>query len=258
MEKSYLDEFTNYVKSNYNLNDSVIYEKYEHTLRVSTLMTYLALKLDMLNDDVLLAFKIGLFHDLGRFREVVRNKDKDRKLNNLTFDHGAYSVKILYNDGLINKFDINKEDDLIIKKALYYHNKKDLELNKLNERELLFSQMIRDMDKLDLLYIRSKKRKLLLKEDVNDIVLNNYFNNKTINIKDLKNDSDRVVFYLSFIKDLFFDESFDIAINSGYLEHLICLFNIDEEKRVLFEELLNKLKERKDKYVREKIRSYKC
>ena len=200
MEKSYLKIFTDYIKNNYDLNNLIIYEKYEHSIRVATMSVYLALKLGMGNEDILLAFKIGLLHDLGRFREVERNINKDNKLNNLTFDHGAYSVKILYNDDLVKNFDIDKKDDLIVKKALYYHNKKDIDINKLNDKELLFTKMLRDMDKLDLLFIRSKKRRLNFSSEPSSIVLNNYFNNETIDIKNLQNDSDRVTFYLSFIK----------------------------------------------------------
>lgn len=253
--ESYLKVFSNYIEDNYDMNDKNIREKYEHTLRVASLMVNLSMKLGLNNNDIILAFKIGLFHDLGRFREIVRNKEKERKFNNLTFDHGAYSVKILYNDGLINYFDVNKEDSLIIKKALYFHNKKDLSDN-LSEREELFCKMIRDVDKLDLLYIRSQKRKLSLKENVTEIVLNNYLNDETIDIKNLSNDSDRVVFYLSFIKDLSFDESFSVAINNGYLDKLLSIFVVSEEKKGLFDELLYKLYERNRKDTSKKVQLY--
>ena len=253
MAKSYITEFTNYINSNYDLGEPIIHEKYQHAIRVSSLMIAIALKLKMSNEGVLLAFKIGLLHDLGRFREIVRNKNNEKKLNTLTFDHGAYSVEILYNDGLIKHFDVDKEDDLTIKKALYFHNKKDLEIYKINERELLFTKMLRDMNKLDLLFIRANKRKLFFSGELNSVVLNNYFNNETISIKDLKSDSDRVVFYLSLIKDLYFDESFDMAIQNGYLTNLLNIMEIDKEKQELFDKMMNKLMERKKENVRKKI-----
>ena len=240
MQKSYLNIFTKYVKDNYDIKDPVIYEKYCHSLRVATLMIYLSLKLGLNNDDLLLAFKIGLLHDLGRFREVVRNKDKERKLDNLSFDHGAYSNKILYNDKEYLKYDIDKNDELIVRKALYFHNKKEILIdNNLNERELMFINMIRDMDKLDILFTRSMKRPLVLSDDTTKEVINAYLSDEMIDIKDLHNDTDRVIFYLSFIKDLNIKESFIIAVESGYFERLLSLIVVKDNS--LYDELLEKI-----------------
>ena len=278
--RNYYEKFTNYIVNNYDLKDKNIINKYSHSARVACLMILLAKRLNLPMEDVTLAFKIGLFHDLGRFREVERNKDKERVFNNRTFDHGAYSNKILFNDGLIREFDVRKEDYLVIRKALYYHNKKDLDDN-LTEREELFCKMIRDVDKLDILYNRtggsllpnnlldnivlnddnkSDKKRLKLKAEPNEVLLNNYFNDETIDIKNIisSGDSDSTIFYLSFIKDLYFDESFEIAINNGYLGRLISFIDVDESKRELFNDLLNKIKERTKRNVREKVQSLKC
>ena len=88
---NYIEYFTNYVNKNYDMNNNLISLKYYHSLRVAKLMTLLARKLNMSEDDILLAFKIGLCHDLGRFYEVLLNG----KFDNLKFDHGSYSNKIL-------------------------------------------------------------------------------------------------------------------------------------------------------------------
>ena len=79
-----------------------------------------------------------------------------------------------------------------------------------------------------------------------------------INIKDIKSkgDTDSTIFYLSFIKDLYFDESFDIAINNGYLGRLLSIIDVDDDKKELFSELMEKIKERGKKNVREKVRSF--
>lgn len=277
--QNYYKKFTNYIISNYDITDKNVIKKYSHSARVACLMILLAKRLNLSKEDVVLAFKIGLFHDLGRFREIVRNKDKDKAFNNLTFDHGAYSNKVLFNDGLIKEFDVSEDDYLLIRKALYYHNKKDLDDN-LDEREELFCKMIRDMDKLDILYIRSggdnlsssimdnmdmvalnyqnNVKRLKFEVEPNLKLLDNYLKDETIHIKDIisKGNTDSTIFYLSFIKDLYFDESFDIAINNGYLGRLLSIIDVDDDKKELFNELLVKIKERKKKDVREKIRSY--
>lgn len=231
-----LDKFSNYVLNNYDINDKLIKEKYLHSIRVSMLMIDLALRLNLSDEDVRLAFHIGLFHDLGRFREVVRS----REFNNLTFDHGAYSNKILFNDGLINEFDIKSNDYLTIKKAVFFHNKKDIPVS-LNEREELFSKMIRDIDKLDIINVVLTKGVLLFTKKHNSVVLANYFNNEKIDLKNLKSSTDRVILYLSFLKDLYFEESKEMAIERGDLNKMIRGIPVSIENKELFNHLVSKV-----------------
>ena len=231
-----LQIFNDYVTSNYDINNKLINEKYLHSMRVSALMLDLALRLNLSDSDVRLAFQIGLFHDLGRFREAVRSS----KFNNLIFDHGAYSNKILFNDGFINEFDINEDDYLTIKKAVYFHNKKDLD-NNLSQREELFSKMIRDTDKLDIIDTIIKKGVLSFTKKHNGVVLANYFNNDKIDLKNLKSSTDRVILYLSFLKDLYFDETREIAQERRDLNKIITGVPVSIENEELFNHLISKV-----------------
>ena len=234
-----IEIFNNYVKSNYDINNRLIIEKYLHSIRVSMLMIDLALRLNLSDDDTRLAFQIGLFHDLGRFKEVIRNK----KFDNLSFDHAAYSNKILFNDKLINNYDINENDYLTIKKAIFFHNKKDIYMP-LNEREELFSKMIRDTDKLDIINVMLPKNILSFKNKYNKKILTDYFNNNKIDLKDLKSSSDRVILYLSFLKDLYFDETKEMAIERRDLNKIICGVPVSFEYQELFNHLVSKVYEK--------------
>ena len=247
MEK-YLKLFTEYISKNYDMENELVRNKYYHSTRVANLMYYLAGDLNLDSEEIRLAYIIGLFHDLGRFREVIRSS----KFNNLTFDHGAYSNKILYNDGLVNELDIKDNEHLILRKAIYYHNKKDLG-NDLNNDEQLFAKMIRDADKLDILNMRVSGKRLKFTPKVNEIVLNNFLENETIDLKDIKNSSDSILLYLSFIKDLYFDESYQFAINNQYLDRLINIIDVDLSMNNLFNEIIEKVKERGKGYVRKKV-----
>ncbi len=231
-----LNIFSDYVMSNYDMQNKLINEKYTHSIRVSMLMIDLALRLDLSDEDVRLAFQIGLFHDLGRFKEVIRNQ----KFNNLIFDHGAYSNKILFNDGFINNFDIDENDYLTIRKAVYFHNKKDLD-NHLTEREALFANMIRDMDKLDVINVVLKKKILSFTKKHNREVLANYFKSETIDLKNLKSPTDRVILYLSFLKDLHFDESKEIAEERHDLNKMISGIPVSYDNKELFDHLVSKI-----------------
>ena len=99
------EECSNYVKSNYDINDKLIEIKYEHSKRVANLMILIASKMNLSKREMLLAYFIGLFHDLGRFEQAVR----EHKFDNSNFDHAAYSNKILFQDDFISKFDIPHE-----------------------------------------------------------------------------------------------------------------------------------------------------
>ena len=133
---NYIEYFTNYVFMNYDMNNELISKKYYHSIRVAKLMCLLANKLNMTDKDIELAFKIGLCHDLGRFHEVVKNGNFDNRV----FDHGTYSNKILYNDTFVNYMNI--DEHLLFRKAIYFHNKKDIS-DDLTNREELFVKLIR-------------------------------------------------------------------------------------------------------------------
>ena len=241
---NYIEYFTNYIYDNYDMNNNLISLKFYHSLRVAKIIYLLANKLNMSDEDKLLAFKLGLCHDLGRFHEVVLlGKFKD-----IEFDHAAYSNKILYNDGFINYMDIN--EDILFRKAIYNHNKKDMTSN-LNNRELVFTNLLRDSDKIDILYVRSNGKVLNFSKEPNFNVLNNYLLNKSIDLRDINSSTDSTILYLSFIKDLYYMVSHDVAIKYGYLDEFKKNINIDDSKELLFDNLLRRINEERGKvYVR--------
>ena len=232
----YIEYFRNYIFMNYDMNDDKIILKYYHSIRVAWLMYTLANRLNLSEEDSVLAFKIGLCHDLGRFEEVVRNG----KFDNLRFDHGAYSNKILYNDEFVKYMDISEH--LLFRKAIYYHNKKEISED-FTPREELFVKMLRDCDKIDLLRIRCTKKRLQFKDLPTPVVEECYMNDKKIDMKDLhkRGGSDSVLFYLSFIKDLEYEASFDMLLDYNVFEELTNIIDVSPENSDLFNSLLNKI-----------------
>lgn len=240
----YIEYFTNYVFKNYDMSNPNISLKYYHTLRVAWLMDLLASKLNMSDKDRLLAFKLGLCHDLGRFYEVVRSG----KFNNLTFDHGAYSNKILYNDLFVSYMDI--DEHLVFRKAIHYHNKKELPKD-LTRREEVFANLLRDADKIDILGIRGTKKILNFNSEPNERVLNNYFLDQSIDLKDINGPTDSTILYLGFFKDLYYMASHDIVRLYDYYKDFLKIVRVDENKQALFNSIIEKLDEKRGKvYVR--------
>ena len=245
--------FEDYVKNNYDFNNKMINVKYIHTLNVIKVILLICEKMGLSDEDIKLAFYLALFHDLGRFREVVRQNE----FNNLKFDHGAYSNKILFNDGFINYFDIKANDYLLIKKAVYFHNKKDL-VDGLLERERLFYEILRDADRIDIFRVlgNPENHKAIFDSVSSDSLLNKFYNGESISIKDIVTKGDRVVLRLGFVKLFSSCEAFDVLKELGYLDEYIKNIDVNKEDKELFDNLIQEVRkvlEGEKVYVREKI-----
>lgn len=213
-----MNYFDQYV-SNYDMNDQDINYKYYHSYRVMDNMTLLATKLNLSEKDIELAKVIGLLHDIGRFeQDKLYNSFQDDKM-----DHGNYGVKVLKENNILEQFNIEKEDYQVVYTAIENHNKFVIEEN-LPERELLFSKMIRDADKLDILYALGNKEIIeILKQDKNKIskqLESDFFNKKIGNKKDIHNLNDGLILSFCYIYDINFKETYQIILENKYYEKI--------------------------------------
>lgn len=140
--------FDNYVKT-FDLNDKDIKLKYDHSYRVANLSKKYAQLLHFSDKDVLLAEIIGLIHDIGRFEQIKSYSSYD-DCNGM--DHADYGVFLLFDKGMIKDFWKNDNDYELIKFAIENHNKLTIP-NVDDERIMKFAKLIRDVDKLDIIYI---------------------------------------------------------------------------------------------------------
>lgn len=186
--------------------------KIRHTLRVADNCYNIAKSLDLNEDDIFLAYLIGICHDIGRFEQVKNFDSFDDKLCGI--DHAAYSNKVLFEDNLIKKFNIDESLYPIIELAVYNHNKKDVPTN-LDERELLFCNIIRDADKLDILYalVTDNLEDLFWYNDfdilsINDKALDFFYQGSLIPYLYVKNNADQIAVFYAYINDLNFKISY--------------------------------------------------
>jgi len=238
----YFDDFA----FQYDINDKEINYKYYHSYRVMNNMELLSKKLNLSSKDIHLAKVIGLLHDIGRFeQDKMNNSFIDKK-----FDHGNYGVYILKATNLLDNFNIDKEDYEVVYKAIDNHNQ--FKINEdLTERELFFSKLIRDADKLDIIYALSNpniKEKLNQNNDkITKIVETKFFNEENISVKDTEHINDSLVLNLSFIYDINFIETYKIIYENKYYDKI---FERIENKDIFapYIEYINKyLNERIDK-----------
>lgn len=201
--------------------------KKDHSFRVADLVYLLSELLKLSEEERYLSFFIGLFHDIGRFKQLIEyNTFNDAK----SVDHAAYSVDVLkqgdFFDGL------TKQQLELVFLAIYNHNKKDLPKG-LSDEELLFASLIRDADKLDIYKVltdyysntKAKPNHTLTWEmpkgtAVSGGVLKQVFAGALVSKEKVENELDIKVMQLSWVYDINFKPSFEVIVEKRYLEKI--------------------------------------
>lgn len=258
--KKVLNNFAEYTSA-YNISDSKIKLKVEHTYRVAGLCDRIARSLKLSAYDTDLAWLIGILHDVGRFEQIRRFgtfSDAD------SIDHAHYAVNILFYDGKLKDYLISDNPDIshymekggmesldIIKKAVWNHSAYRIE-DGLDERTTLFCSIIRDADKLDIFKV------------VNDTPLKDIYNVNTEDIpkKEVssevmqalrekhavlrslkKTPADYIAAYIALAFELVFPESFIIAKEQGYLDNLMDFKTDNQNTKLQFKEIRKMVEE---------------
>ena len=236
-----IEAFKKYV-SNYDMEIRGIKLKYDHSFRVMSLSEKYALKLNFSKEDVYLAKLIGLLHDIGRFEQMkVYNTFVDKK----SIDHADYSVDRLFNHNEIKLFHENEEDYDVIRLAIKNHNKLEITGAK-TERELMHSRLIRDTDKIDIVYNWAHLGFINYAEDGSEIspeVLEYLKNHKPISHSIVKTKSDRIACTYAFVFDMNYDECLKEV--KKYLD--------DKYETFEHKDVLKEMKEIVDNYVDERL-----
>ena len=132
-----------YMKSFYNEDEKIqaaILLKEEHTGYVTEISRELAAHLRLNPHDRQLAELMGLFHDIGRFRQFTLYQTFNDAQSE---DHAALSVKVLHELPLIKK--LSAEDQELLFFAIANHNKKAIAPAR-DKRKLFFARLLRDAE----------------------------------------------------------------------------------------------------------------
>lgn len=135
-----------YYSSDADFQDHILLKK-KPNLRVAALSGVIARELGLAYEEILLAKIIGLLHDIARFEQYTRFQTFNDKIS---FDHGEFGAQLLGQVDCLEGID----NDLceIISCAVFHHNKINVPAT-LSEREALYTRIIRDADKLDIIYL---------------------------------------------------------------------------------------------------------
>jgi hypothetical protein len=129
-----------YVNANIKLKEG-------HSLRTCDEVRYLAEELGLDAGQRRIAEVIALLHDVGRFPQFIkyRTYNDPRSIN-----HCLLSLEVLREKNVLEG--TAERERRLIEQAIEYHGLKELP-GGLDEECLLFSRLIRDADKLDILYV---------------------------------------------------------------------------------------------------------
>jgi putative nucleotidyltransferase with HDIG domain len=246
------DEFKKYT-SNYDFNNSGISRKFGHSFRVMKFSNEIAKSLNLDEEEIKLATLIGLLHDIARFEEAKRFEVFSLKNK---FDHGDYGVEILEKDNFIRKFIETDKYDYIIKKAIINHNKFKIEEG-LDEKTLLHCKIIRDADKLDILYETIDMFWINEEEKIENSLISDSYYDQFLNKKQIfrvasQTPVDGVISCIAFIFDLNFKYSFIKLKEEKYIEKMLNRFNFKQEETI---ERIDKITKVAKEYINEKINS---
>lgn len=244
------EEFERYT-SKYDMSEPHISRKVYHTARVEELCEKIAISIGMDEEDINLAKLIGLLHDIARFEQYTIYKTYN---DGKSIDHGNFGVEILEKDNYIRKYIETHEYDNIIKKAIKNHNKYAIETN-LNEREALFCKIIRDADKIDIMYQGTFESwvndiKKIEGQTITQDVIKDFYAESTINRINVKEIIDRIVVIIAFIYDLNFKRSYELIKENDYINKILDRFNFEKEET---KEQMELVKQTANDYINKEI-----
>lgn len=229
-EKTSVDLFESYVNTFSGLTEEQQKNfaiKKEHSKRVADNSKKLAEMLNLEPEETKLAVIIALFHDIGRFKQLVKYFTFN---DTVSEDHAEMAVEILKEKSYLNQ--LSSEEQKIAFTAIRLHNKLELP-KKLDEQELLHARILRDADKLDILkvlsdYYTDKSQipnhtltwELPKAIQVSPAVVKDVIGGKLVSKNEVKSEMDVKIMQLSWVYDINFKSSIELIFQNRYLEKI--------------------------------------
>ncbi|MDO4282459.1 MAG: HD domain-containing protein [Clostridia bacterium] len=258
----YKEYFKNYALQYINMCDkkedkTLVEYKLAHTYRVRDNMLRIAKSCQLAKHDIHLAEVIGLFHDIGRFKQYIEYGSYDDKS---TVNHAIYSAQIIKEENILK--DLSCEDFNIVYKAIYYHNVYKVEKidEKLTQKEIYFLNMIRDADRLDIYkgmaesvpkmneeerYIWYNERENT--EEISDLIYEQILSDISPSMKDCKTIVESQFARMSWIfEDFHFKEAIHMIIQGKYFEKIYEDMKKSNRANEMYEHMMKCLYDIKD------------
>lgn len=245
------DTFKEYT-DRYDSTDTKIKLKIDHTYRVAKISEEIATSLRLSREDIELAWLIGMLHDIGRFEQVRRyNTFSDAD----SIDHAIFGAQLLFEENLLDDYlgqevrispDEDTKDRLdTLKIAIYNHSAYKIAQG-LTDRQVMFCNIIRDADKIDILRVNSVlpleeiynvSTKELKEAQVTKEVLDAFYEEHAVLRKLKKAPVDHVVGHISLVYELVYEKSYEILSDQGYIYKLMGFTSDNDKTNEVFSEI---------------------
>ncbi len=234
-ERWYADYAARFYKDDVFVNANLKLKE-EHTRRVCDETNYLTESLGLSGSQRLVAETIALFHDLGRQEQFT----KYRTFSDAgSVPHGPLAVEVLERHNVLD--DVEPRQRKVIEQAITLHAVREL-AGDLDEDVLLYCQLIRDADKLDIYYLVTEAD-TRPPDDPQASVMINWFPRgegyspqvieairarEHIDYAMLKTNVDMKLMQLAWVYDLNFQATFARVKRNQYFEKIIAMLPADE------------------------------
>jgi len=227
VNKFYLSSEDEEVKANLKLKEI-------HTSKVYRNINFISKSLNLSQEEINLAKSIALFHDIGRFEQLIKYKTfLDRNSEN----HSEIGLRILKEEGILKCIDENERNILI--DAIRYHNVR--KVPEIKDKSLFFCKLIRDADKIDIIrvwidYFEGKENfdpsygfNLSKNDGYSRNIIKDIFENKISPIENVKTYNDIKLLLLTWIYDINFTASLRIILKRKYIQKIFKILPENEE-----------------------------
>ena len=216
-----------YMRSFYTEDEEVqqaIRMKEVHTGYVTSIAVELAKHLHLSAHDVQLAEIMGLFHDVGRFRQFTLYRTFNDAVSE---DHAALGLKVLDELPFLSR--LAPEDEALVRFSIMNHNKKVIAATD-DARLLFFARLLRDADKLDIFRVL---RPFLVPPDgtgVSPDFLEKFIAGEQVDYTKIRTMDDRKLVRLMWVYDVNFSWTLQRVKERGYIEDIIA--HLPEDSRM--------------------------
>ncbi|WP_425058724.1 hypothetical protein SCACP_33820 [Sporomusa carbonis] len=222
------DWFQDYVRAYYT-DDTFVMDgvllKEKHSQRVAASSVSLADYLQLADRQKTMAEVIGLFHDISRFRQITEHRTF---VDAESFDHGDAGAEEIMKSRVLHEF--SSEEQEIIVFAIINHNK--MVIPPAGPEKLIFAQIIRDADKLDIFRVLPP-----IKADhaYSPKLIEQLKQGGVLSYTDVKTVADKRLIRLSWFYDIYFDWTLLRLVREGHLERQLAALPDDADCTVIKE-----------------------
>lgn len=227
----------------YDTDNGKVQLKITHTYRVAALCEQIARSLSLCDEDVQLAWLMGMLHDIGRFEQLRRY---GTFLDEQSIDHAHFGVELLWEEKYLSEYIAEVEEGIasgispyeleetfgelaILRLAIWNHSAYKID-ETIDERTKQFCYILRDADKLDIFKVFYDSRmdeiyhfseEEAKQSRVSKSVVDAFLGRQTV-LRSLKKlPADYVIGNAAMAFDLRYDVSCQIAKEQGYLAKVL-------------------------------------